>query len=150
MKLEAKEFKTKVYSKDIIPAISEYLKHWDLGEGLLEVRINAPSSTINHKALFWIWMRQLAANFSNRGDEDYKPEQMHDLMCHKFLGYTDSIKIGKTVIKPALRTITYPEQLKGTDFGHFLSQIDAWCQSVGVLLITQANSEYANWKEANQ
>ena len=148
--MEAKEFKAKVYAAEAIPAIKEFMDKWDFGEGKLDVRITRISKTVGHKALFWIWMRQLAANFTKRGDEDYTAEQMHDLMCHKFLGYTKPGKIGKTVIKPALITITYPEQLKGTDFGHFLSLIDAWCQSVGVLLITQDNSDYSDWKEANQ
>ena len=151
MKLDANEFKARVNAAEAMQAITEFMNKWDFGEGQVDIKISRTSKTIGHKALFWIWMRQLAENFTNRGDESYTAEQMHDLMCHKFLGYTNPVKLGSgTTIRPALKTITYPQQLTGADFGHFLSLIDAWAQSVGVFLITQDNSDYSDWKEANQ
>ena len=149
MKLTVKELKETIKADDLLPMMEKWLEGFEFEGKMINLKITVAGNTIGHRALFWIWMRQLAKNFSERGEDKYTDRQMHDLLCHKFLGYTDEITIGSTVIKPALRTLTYPNELNGAEFGHLLSQIDAWSAQVGVLLVTQSNSDYAEYKEAN-
>jgi len=149
MKLTVKELKETINADDLIPMMEKWLEGFEFEGKMINLKITVAGNTIGHRALFWIWMRQLAKNFSARGEEDFTEKKMHDLMCHQFLGYTEGDTIGKTQLNPTMRTLTHPEELKGTDFGHFLSQIDAWAAQVGVLLVTQSNSDYAEYKEAN-
>ena len=100
-------------------------------------------------AVFWIWMKQLAKEFSTE-ESGYSPEEMHDIMCHKFLGYTDRRKIGNTWIEPALITLTYPDRKTKDRMCVLLSQIDEWAIEQGVFLITKQLSDYTMYKEANQ
>lgn len=145
-----RDFKAKIHGQSGMQPIVDFLALWDFGEGGAEVSITAIGATLDHKAVFWIWMRQLAKNFSSRGKDDYTADQMHDLMCHKFLGHTGDRKLGSTVIPSALRTITYPDQLKKPDMAILLAKIDAWSADVGVMLETKQNSEYWKYKEASQ
>ena len=103
-------------------------------------------------AVFWIWMAQMSKHFSTKGEGDnnqtYRPEDIHDLMCNRFLGYTDRRLIGKTWIEPALITLTYPVRQTKLRMCTLLDQIDEWAMSVGVYLETQASSEYAKYRES--
>jgi len=98
-------------------------------------------------AVFWIWMKQLAKKFSTE-DKEYTSEEMHDIMCHKFLGYTDRRKIGNTWLEPALVTLTYPDRKSKDRMCVLLSQIDEWALDHGVFLATKKLSDYAKYKEA--
>jgi hypothetical protein len=97
----------------------------------VKVTIEAAWATLDYKAVFWIWMQAFAKSFTERGRKTTSKE-MHDLMCHQFLGYTEERHIGKTVIKPALRTITYPEELTRPAFYDFMRNIEMWASGVGV------------------
>jgi len=137
----ARNFKATVKSADAVPEVVKFLEAWDFEGGACQIKISAVGSTLDYKAVFWIWMRFLAKSFSERGRDDYTPEQMHDMLCHKFMGYTGTRKVGKTVIKPSLRTITYPTDLDRGDFYHFMWEIDQWASEVGVVL-PEYNSAY--------
>ena len=115
--------------------LREILDQWSDGYPV-KVNLQAATATLDYKAVFWIWMAHLAKCFSERGRETtkYAKQQMHDIMCHKFLGYTPERVIGKTTIKPALRTITYPEQLTRPEFYWFMREIEIWASETGVQL----------------
>jgi hypothetical protein len=99
-------------------------------------------------AVFWIWMEQMSKEFTERGRKTSKDE-MHDIMCHKFLGYTDERKINNTIIKPALITLTYPKKKTKDAMIQLLCKIDEWAIDQDVYLITKKSSEYAKYKESN-
>ena len=88
----------------------------------------------------------MAKSFSERSKDEYTPEQIHDIVCHKFLGYTEQRTIGKTVVKPALRTITYPEKLKRPEFFNLLRDLEMWASDNGVQL-PQKPSQYEEDKQ---
>ncbi len=96
-------------------------------------------------AVFWIWCKQLSKEFNNV----YSVDDIHDIMCHKFLGYTDRRQVGKTWIEPALITLTYPKKKTKERMCVLLSQIDEWAIDRGVFLVTKQLSDYAKYKEAN-
>lgn len=136
LKLEAGELKARVGSRE---ALLSVIDDWTY-DYPVDVKIQAASSTLDYKAVFWIWMRAFAKSFTERG-RDTKPEEMHDIFCHTFLGILPERTIGKTVIPPTMRTITYPQDLTRPEFFHFMRQIEEKAQSWG-LQIPDYNSMF--------
>ena len=160
LNLMAKNFKTTVKSADAVPEVIKFLEAWDFEDGACQVKISAVGSTLDYKAVFWIWMRELASAFTKRSANligkidkstgvayktNYSAEEMHDIVCHTFLGYTGTRKINKTVIQSSLRTITYPTDLDRGDFYHFMWEIDQWAAGNGVVF-PEYNSAYQDDK----
>ena len=98
-------------------------------------------------AVFFIWMAQMSKEFST-DEQVYTVQDMHDLMCNMFLGWTDEKKLGKTVIAPRLVTLTYPERKTKERMCALLSQIEEWSIDRGVYLETKRMSEYMKFKES--
>lgn len=101
-------------------------------------------------AVFWIWMAQMAKEFTTE-EKTYTKKYMHDVLCNHFLGWTDGHHDDLTgeYIKPRMITITYPERKTKDRMCALLSQIDEWAIDRGVYLITKRLSEYMKFKEAN-
>jgi len=138
-----KEFRAKVHSAQAVPKVMEFLGQWDFEGGAADVRIEAASDTLSYKAVFWIWMRHFAKEFNET------PDNMHLIMCNRFLGWTKPQTIGKTVIKPTLITWTHPRQLTASESGVFLSKIEEWGVSVGHPVPRIEDSEYMKYVEAS-
>ena len=142
---------------DLKPILQQIDK-WDWEKFPMSITIEPSkgSDVLDCFSVFWIWMRQMADDFTKRG-RDTGVEELHQMMCHLFLGYTNPKPIGKdVVIPPQLKTLTWIDD-KGKKCRRskevmieLLSKIDAWSIEHGVFLVTQANSEYAIYKEANQ
>ena len=98
-------------------------------------------------AVFWIWAAQMAKAFTTE-EESYTPEDIHDILCNNFFGWTDEKLIGNTLIKPRLITLTWPERKTKKRMIALLLQIEEWAQDRGVFLKTQRNSEYMQYKES--
>jgi len=105
----------------------EYVKTLDQNK-IFTVNLVEAISLLPYKAVFWIWMKAMAESFTSRSKkgEVFTDKQMHDLMCHRFLGYTEAKRIGKTTIMPALRTLTYPENLSPDQWYALLRQMEEW------------------------
>lgn len=147
MKLEPSQFKQTVNGKQAIDTAVLMLNEWNFdSHPQVEVRLEAAGHVHDYCSVFWIWMRAMAKSFSERGKDDYTAEQIHDIVCHKFLGYTQSRKIGRTEVQPALRTITYPEKLKRPEFFNLLREVEHWASDNGVVL-PQKPSDYERDKE---
>ena len=146
--MNAQGFKAKVEGPKAIQSIVEFLSLWNFDESACQVKIDAIGATLDYKAVFAIWMRHLAKSFTERDKtgKQYSCDDMHDLMCHQFLGYVPGRTVGRTVIKSALRTITYPEDLTRTEFYTFLRSVEYWAADVGVQLPDNP-SEYQRDKE---
>ena len=127
--------------------LREILAQWSDGYPV-KVNLQAATATLDYKAVCGIWMAHLAKCFTERGRETTKAE-MHDILCHKFLGYTPERIIGKTTIKPALRTITYPEELTRPEFYWFMREIEIWASEAGVQLPVH-DSQYTDDKAKEQ
>jgi len=146
--MKAQSFKATVESSEAVEQVIEFLMNWDFETYACRVKIETVGSTMDYKSVFWIWMRHLATSFTERDrSKDYLPDQMHDLLCHKFLGYTKERIIGKTVIKPALRTITYPKDLNRGQFYDLMRNIELWSIEVGVQLPDYHHSQYEEDRE---
>jgi hypothetical protein len=116
--------------------------------GKLDVTI-APHKSKQSRSqqnLFWEWCTALHKHFykANSCSESEK-KNMHDILCHKFLGY-ETKTVGKTDIQ-SLKTLTWPEPLSTGEMAEFLSKIDAWAVELGVMLPTPADSEYAKYRD---
>lgn len=140
--MDVSNFKTTVHGEKAIETAILMLGQWDFNKHpQVEVKLEAAGHVHDYVSVFWIWMRAMAKSFSERGKDDYTAEQIHDIVCHKFLGYTQARKIGRTEVMPALRTITYPEKLKRAEFFNFLREIEHWASDNGVVL-PQKPSDY--------
>ena len=117
---------------EALEEFSTFVNQYDF-ERPLKVECEPFGNTLDYKAVFWIWMNAIAKQLTARGHK-LTPEEAHDLMCHKFLGYTEGRWLGKTEIRPALVTITYPKQLERGEFFHFMQRIEDWCTTIGVRL----------------
>jgi len=114
---------------------------------MYEVEIKNMGQTFTESQLgtFWYWMGHLAQHIST--DEDkFTKNDLHDIVCPKFLGYEEKT-LGKTTIR-GLRTLTWPRRLNTAEKSELLSKIDAWGIGIGIFLPTQQDSEYAKYKEA--
>ena len=114
----------------------------------VKVKIDECGSTLDYKALLMgFWFPAMAEQFTARDKtgKEYTAKDMHSLMCHKFFGYTERRTIGRTVIEPALITLTYPEQKTRGDLYAFCRNIELWCSEVGVTL-PEKDSDYSNDK----
>lgn len=133
--MDASNFKTKVCGSKAVETAVLMLNQWDFDkEAQVEVKLEAVGHVQDYCAVFWIWMRALAKSFSERGEANYADQEIHDIVCHKFLGYTQERTIGRTVVKPALRTITYPKKLNRSEFFNLLRELEQWASDNGVVL----------------
>ncbi len=146
--MRLKHFKGKADSKESgIKIIEEFLSQFDFSTPV-HIEMSPVSPTLDYKALFAIWCASCAKSFTDRDKAGriHAKEDIHDLICHKFLGYTKARKIGKqTTIEPALRTLTYPKQLKRGEFYHLMQEFEMWASDVGVTL-PQNESQYTEDK----
>ena len=116
------------------------------------VNLVESSNLLPYKAVFGIWMRAMAESFTSRSkkNEVFTADDMHDLMCHRFLGYVESKRIGQTTIMPALRTLTYPQNLSPDEWYALLRQIEEWMGERGVSVpINKKPSQYSVEREKN-
>lgn len=99
--------------------------------------------TRSQNNLYWMWMEEMA-NFYSRRDSQHTKDDMHDLMRHKFLGYTDK-QVGNTFIERQLVSTT---DLPKTDMSEYMHKIEQWNTDQGLLLTIPAHNEYMKYKEA--
>ena len=113
----------------------------------VSIKIDEVGATLDYKAILHIWFRSIAKQFTDRDKtgKKYTEQDMHDLMCHLFFGYTEPRTLGRTKIEPALITITYPEQKKRPELYDFCRNIENWCSKVGVTL-PENESQYTEDK----
>ena len=107
-------------------------------------------STETQMGTFWLWMKTLADYFNTKPSEAKKltKDDIHDLVCHKFLGWYEKKVAGEMRMYPV--TLTKPKKKTKQEKSEFLSKIDAWAIGLGCYLPTRKDSEYQQYKEANQ
>ena len=130
-------------------AIAAKLDGWEFEKFPRRITIESDSGdpVQDTFSVFWIWCKQLAKAFST-DEHEYSVDDIHAIVCHKFLGYTDRRQIGNTWIEPALITLTYPDRKTKDRMCVLLSQIDEWALSCGVFLVTKRLSDYTMYKES--
>jgi hypothetical protein len=106
----------------------------------LEVKKHINPRTLDQNSLFWMWCEQLAQYLCSKGRAITKDE-VHDLMCHKFLGYDERTIGGEEVI-----TLRGTSKLQKGEFHHFLEQMDAQAVEWGCQLTYPPASEYHEMK----
>lgn len=136
-----------ISSHQYLPSVMKEIADMVDKNGFVKVSVSAGSNrSISQNNLFWMWMTEMANYFASKGVENSTKDQMHDLMCHKFLGNI-TVTVGKT-------EITRLKSLRDLDKGdmlHFLRQIDEWSADHGLLLTHPEDSEYQRLiEEQNQ
>ena len=102
-----------------------------------------PLRTLSQNALYWVWMRQLAVEFS-KGERFFAEDNMHDLCRHLHLGYEDII-VGHTEIPHQLKSTT---KLTKNQMSDYMMKIDNWAIDLGILLPRPDGNEYTKYMEA--
>jgi hypothetical protein len=100
----------------------------------------------SQEKLFWVWMEDMDQKFYRRTKSTKEQKiDMHDLICHKFLGYSEKL-VGKTVIK-GLRTLNWPEPLETGEMARLMKQTERWAAEHGCLLPVPEDNDYAKYRE---
>jgi len=132
-----------ISSSQYLPTVMKELETLIDKHGFIKMVVTAGSNkSVSQNNLFWMWMTEMANYFASKGVENSTKDQMHDLMCHKFLGNI-TLTVGKT-------EITRLKSLRDLDKGdmlHFMRQIDEWSADHGVLLTHPEDSEYQRLTE---
>jgi hypothetical protein len=111
--------------------------------GWCTVEIKAGGRSLPQNALYWEWMTYIADHINKRNSSDFNKDDLHDRMRHDFLGYNAPRQIGSTTVKERLKTTT---ELTTGEMYHYMSQIDAWAASVGILLPRPEDCQYEKLK----
>lgn len=135
--------------RDALRGIEEY--------GFIRLEWKAGSNrSINQNDLYWMWLGEICDQANVKLPYTYveeetgeeitidvmNKEELHEWMCHEFLGYVTK-RIGR-------KDVT---QLKGTskllkgEMYFFMQQVDAWAHSKGYTLTIPDDSEYMKLKE---
>lgn len=132
-----------ISSSQYLPSVMKELETLIDKHGFIKMVVTAGSNkSVSQNNLFWMWMTEMANYFASKAVENSTKDQMHDLMCHKFLGNI-TVTVGKT-------EITRLKSLRDLDKGdmlHFMRQIDEWSADHGVLLTHPEDSEYQRLTE---
>jgi len=132
-----------ISSSQYLPSVMKELNTLIDKHGFIKMVVTAGSNkSVSQNNLFWMWMTEMANYFASKGVENSTKDQMHDLMCHKFLG-SITVTVGKT-------EITRLKSLRDLDKGdmlHFMRQIDEWSADHGLLLTHPEDSEYQRLTE---
>lgn len=136
-----------ISSRQYLPSVMAEIEEMVEKHGFVKLVVSAGSNrSISQNNLFWMWMTEMAEHFASKGVENSTKDQMHDLMCHKFLG-TITVTVGKT-------QITRLKSLRDLDKGdmlYFMQQMDEWSADHGLLLTHPEDSEYQRLiEEQNQ
>ena len=127
-----------ISSRQYLPSVMAEIEEMVEKHGFVKLVVSAGSNrSISQNNLFWMWMTEMAEHFASKGVENSTKDQMHDLMCHKFLG-TITVTVGKT-------QITRLKSLRDLDKGdmlYFMQQMDEWSADHGLLLTHPEDSEY--------
>ena len=122
--------------------LKKHLLEKDVWPLRLDIKKFQNRRSLDQNALFWVWCEAMA-EFFTEGGQPMKKQHVHDLLCHKFLGYVDHLIQGEKITK-----------LRGTsgldkgEFQHFMEQVDAWAVDLGIQLVYPAASEYSEYREA--
>lgn len=115
----------------------------------VKIKIEHDAGVASCYAVFWIWMRDITAHLKKNWPDafaklDHEGQELHNLVCQKFLGMTKPVKIGKTIVVGRQKTLTSPKMSKG-ELIDLLRRIEEWAISIGVIL-QQPRSEYSLYK----
>lgn len=150
-----------IYSlKDLSVIISTIWTGTPLVLKWAEIKGNRSNSA---NALYWVWMTTIADFFTKKEGVKYKKriakygakaepgneytkDQIHTLMCFKFLE-TEDLVIGNTVIPNQLRSTA---KLDVFEFTVYMMQVDSWATNLQIPLPRPEANEYTGYWQAQQ
>ena len=105
-----------------------------------------PPRSLSANALYWMWLGEISKYLTAHGHKADK-DDLHRLMKHKFLGYEDSRKIGKTFVEATLKS---SKKLKRNEFCYYMEQVEAWAADMGCLVTSPIESEYKQFLQKQE
>lgn len=112
--------------------------------GFLTVEIKRGHRTVSQNALYWMWLKEIAAYLNKHNGTDFTADEIHLRMKHDHLGYEYAKKIGSAEIPMQLKSTS--KLTKGEMF-HYLNQIDIWAAGVGLLLTKPEDCQYEQLRQ---
>lgn len=115
--------------------------------GWLKVHVTAGNRSLSQNALYWLWMGQIAAFVNEKRGTEFTTQEMHEWMKHTFLGYDEPKMIGRAEIPAQLKSTA---KLSKNEMFYYMEKIDQYWAQLGCLLITPADSIYAEMREKHE
>lgn len=150
-----------IYSlKDLSTIISSI---WTGKALLIKWSVIGDKRSNSANGLYWLWLTTMAESFTKKEERNYKrrldtygksavkgdsytKDQIHQLMCFKFLK-TEDVVIRDTVIPNQLRSTA---KLSVPEFCEYMTQIEAWAMRSGIPLPHPPANEYTEYWQAQQ
>ena len=107
--------------------------------GYVTVEVKAGKRSKSQNDLYWEWLSYLSEYINSKKGTDVSKDDMHDYMRHKYLGYDAPKKIGSVEVRERLKTTT---QLTTGEMFHYMSEIDAYAASIGLMLPRPDDCQY--------
>jgi len=117
--------------RDLRQMVTEY--------GYVTVEVKAGKRSKSQNDLYWEWLSDLSEYINSKKGTDVSKDDMHDYMRHKYLGYDQPKKIGSVEVRERLKTTT---QLTTGEMFHYMSEIDAYAASIGLMLPRPDDCQY--------
>lgn len=132
-----------VSSKQMIDQCVREMHQMLEDHGYFKFEIKQGSRSLNQNAMYWMWLEEIAKFINSKKNTDFTKDDMDLRMKLDFLGFTDEKKIGTEVIPPQLKSTT---SLTGGEMHYYLTQIDMWAASFGLMLPRPDDCQYEIYK----
>jgi len=132
-------FKMTVTSEPAADQCMRDLRQMVESYGYVTVEVKAGKRSKSQNDLYWEWLSDLSDYINSKKGTDVSKDDMHDYMRHKYLGYDQPKKIGSVEVRERLKTTT---QLTTGEMFHYMSEIDAYAASIGLMLPRPDDCQY--------
>ena len=108
------------------------------------IRSAASRSTAAQRALGWILCRELARQITNRADQVYTSEDVHDFTLSERYGATSIQLMGRTIVRPTQRF----SSMRREEMVDYIDWLKRWAVDRGLSVQIPADSSY--WQLARE
>lgn len=102
--------------------VSHFSQFPDDEKAIIEIRRDKDNRSTKQNNLYWMWLKVLS-------ETGHSEDELHTILRHKFLGYTEVTTKGETIKE--LRSTT---KLKVGEFKEYLEEIDMFSAQYGIIL----------------
>lgn len=95
--------------------------------------------TRSQQGLYWRWMTDIARATGQNKDD------IHDMLRYRFLG-TEEVTVGTETFNRLPSTT----RMTTLEMSEYMTKIEAWAYTLGIMLLIPEHTEYAKYREAAQ